>query len=122
MRWSSLGLAVVPAVTLVSVAGCSEDGGTSGAPTLPPIVTTSTLPPPTTLNLISQSQFYQVRAGDNLTGIADRFGVTVEDLMAKNGIQDPDAIAVGQVLELPANAVIGTTTTSSSLPAPTAAP
>jgi LysM repeat protein len=63
-----------------------------------------------------------VQQGDNLSRIAERFGVTVEAIMAKNAIENPDSIAVGQILELPEGAVLETTTTSAS-PAPgTAAP
>jgi len=44
---------------------------------------------------------YVVRSGDNLSEIAARFGVTLEALMAANGIQNPDWIAVGQKLVIP---------------------
>lgn len=121
-RWV-LALAVVAVGGLgAGVAGCSEDGAGSDAPTLPPISTTSTLPPPTTLNLVNQNRFYEVQQGDNLTRIATRFGVTVEEIMAKNAIENPDSIAVGQILELPENAVLETTTTAASLPSGTGAP
>lgn len=111
------------AVGLVGVAaGCSDDDGSSGAPTLPPISTTSTLAPSTTLNLVNQNRLYQVQEGDNLSRIAGRFGVTVEAIMAKNAIDNPDSISVGQILELPENAVLETTTTSASLPSGTVAP
>ena len=99
----------------VLAAACSDDGGTSG-PTLPPIVTTSTIAPPTTMNPIDQRQFYTVAPGDNLSGIAARFGVPQEELMALNGITDPDAIAVGQVIQLPPEAFAPTTVPTSSTP------
>ena len=41
---------------------------------------------------------YTVAAGDTLGAIAKKFGVTVDDLVAWNGITDPNNIAVGQVL------------------------
>jgi murein DD-endopeptidase MepM/ murein hydrolase activator NlpD len=44
---------------------------------------------------------YIVQPGDNLTSIADRFGVTVDDLMAANGITNPNLLAVGQQLIIP---------------------
>lgn len=43
---------------------------------------------------------YTVQAGDTLSAIADKFGVTVEELVELNSIADPDVISVGQVLIL----------------------
>ncbi len=43
---------------------------------------------------------YTVAPGDTLVAIASRFDATVEELMAANGIRDPDAIYVGQELNL----------------------
>lgn len=43
---------------------------------------------------------YTVVAGDTLSGIAARFGVTVAYLAARNSIADPSRIRVGQVLAL----------------------
>lgn len=39
---------------------------------------------------------YVVKAGDTLSSIADKFGVTVDYLAEKNGISDPNVIYVGQ--------------------------
>lgn len=44
---------------------------------------------------------YTVVAGDTLSAIAGRFGVTVEALAALNNISDPSLIQVGQVLLIP---------------------
>ncbi len=44
---------------------------------------------------------YTVVDGDTLGAIAARFGLTVEELVALNGLTDPDQIAVGAVLRLP---------------------
>lgn len=44
---------------------------------------------------------YTVKAGDTLFRIALRYGLTVEELAAYNGITNPDAIAVGQVIRIP---------------------
>lgn len=46
--------------------------------------------------------YYPVAAGDNLTAIAKRFGVTVDQLVAWNGIQYPNFISVGQRLRVSA--------------------
>jgi LysM repeat protein len=44
---------------------------------------------------------YIVQAGDTLSGLARDFGSTVEEIMAANGITDPNAIQVGQTLIIP---------------------
>ena len=44
---------------------------------------------------------YTVRPGDTLSRIALRLHTTVAALVSRNGIKDPDHIAVGQVLRLP---------------------
>lgn len=44
---------------------------------------------------------YIVQAGDTLYSIADRFGVSLDDLLAANGIADPNQLAVGQQLIIP---------------------
>jgi len=43
---------------------------------------------------------YTVVAGDNLTKIANSFGVTVDYLVQKNNIADPNLIYVGQILKI----------------------
>jgi LysM repeat protein len=44
---------------------------------------------------------YVVAEGDTLAEIAQQFGTTVEAIQAANGIEDPNAISVGQVLTIP---------------------
>lgn len=44
---------------------------------------------------------YIVQPGDTLSALALDFGTTVEDLMAANGLTDPNAIQVGQPLIIP---------------------
>ena len=43
---------------------------------------------------------YKVLPGDTLSGVAAQFGMSVEALMALNGLHNPDDLQVGQVLEL----------------------
>ncbi|HLF71969.1 MAG TPA: LysM peptidoglycan-binding domain-containing protein [Dehalococcoidia bacterium] len=47
---------------------------------------------------------YVVVAGDTLGGIAATFGVSVDDLVAANGIADPSYIYVGQEIIIPGGA------------------
>ena len=46
---------------------------------------------------------YKVQQGDTLSGIADWFNVSWKDLQRINGIDDPDQISVGQLLQLSTN-------------------
>ncbi len=65
----------------------------SSTPSLEPtaVPTPSPAPPVT----------YTVVAGDSLVEIADRFGVTVDALLAANDIDDPEQLRIGQVLVIP---------------------
>ena len=49
----------------------------------------------------SAPSLYTVQAGDTLGAIAQAYGVSVGDLMAANGITDPNVLYVGQVLIIP---------------------
>jgi len=44
---------------------------------------------------------YLVQQGDTLSTIAVRYSVTIDDLMAANGISDPNSIFAGQELRIP---------------------
>lgn len=48
-----------------------------------------------------RDRFYKVRRGNTLAGIAARFGMRVDDLMAANNLRNRHRIRVGQVLRLP---------------------
>jgi LysM repeat protein len=44
---------------------------------------------------------YTVVSGDTLSSIANKFGVSVADLAAANGIADPNMIYAGQTIQIP---------------------
>lgn len=44
---------------------------------------------------------YVVQPGDTLGALAEDFGTTVEEIMAANGLTDPNALQVGQPLIIP---------------------
>ena len=44
---------------------------------------------------------YTIKAGDTLTAIAVKFGVTVPSIASANNLADPNKISVGQVLTIP---------------------
>lgn len=44
---------------------------------------------------------YTVQVGDTLSELAERFGTTVDELVAANGLTDPNALQPGQTLLIP---------------------
>lgn len=62
---------------------------------------------------------YTIQAGDTLAGIASLFNSSVEEIIAENDLEDPNAIFVGQQLIIPVNIV---TPTATFPPTSTAAP
>ena len=79
--------------------GCGDEPVTPTRETvLPPLPTvTTTIAVTTTVAPV----FYVVAEGDNLAGIAQKYGITVADLIAANAIADPNRIEVGQQLVVP---------------------
>jgi LysM repeat protein len=68
----------------------------SNAPATTALVTATRPPAPT-----ATPATYTVQFGDTLGLIAQRFGLQVEDLLAANGLTNPDSLSVGQVLIIP---------------------
>ena len=54
------------------------------------------------LQLSTEPIIYRVRAGDTMGSIAMRYDLTIEELMAQNGLNDPNALAIDQFLTIPA--------------------
>jgi murein DD-endopeptidase MepM/ murein hydrolase activator NlpD len=72
------------------------------------------------LALAGSAGTYTVRWGDTLGGIARQFGVAVQDLVAANGLRDPDHIREGQVLNVPIR--VAGQLIAAATPAPAASP
>lgn len=66
---------------------------------------------------LSEGNTYIVQSGDTPLTIATRFGITVEELIAANGLDNPDFVFSGQRLIIPGGVPASTPT-----PTPTAAP
>jgi lysozyme len=105
-------VAAAVVVVLAFVAGRSTagDGGSevSAAPKEVVRSTTST-----------RTQTHTVAQGESLLAIASRYGVTLDELAAANGITNANRVFVGQVLTIPPPTVVSTlpvasTTTSTT--------
>ncbi len=69
---------------------------TIGAAAVTPQPTPTATPLPSLVELL-----YTVQSGETLSGIADQFGVSLDDLVSSNGLADAGDITVGQVLTIP---------------------
>lgn len=49
---------------------------------------------------ISAPRYYVVRPGDNLSSIADRYGLEINSLLELNNFEDPNVIYPGQIVRL----------------------
>jgi LysM repeat protein len=56
---------------------------------------------PTSSGSVQGGQIYIVKSGDTLFTIAQRFGLTVAELVEANNITDPNRLALGQELVIP---------------------
>ncbi|MBD3366714.1 MAG: LysM peptidoglycan-binding domain-containing protein [Candidatus Eisenbacteria bacterium] len=52
---------------------------------------------------VAEGYEHTVQRGETLATIASQYGVTVQSIVQANGISDPNRIAVGQKLIIPAN-------------------
>jgi LysM repeat protein len=62
----------------------------ASVPTVPPTETATPAP-----------LVYTVKAGDTLSGIAQTYGVSVQDIVAVNNLANPDVLNIGQELIIP---------------------
>ncbi len=49
---------------------------------------------------ITPPKYYFVRPGDTMTNIARRYGIDINELLAINNLEDPNAIYPGQRIQL----------------------
>jgi LysM repeat protein len=111
-------ISVIGAWWLVLLAGCAPEPPAIPPPTAEALIEIT--PAPTqnidatatayALRLVpspTPAGLYVVQRGDTLSSLAEEFGTTVEDLLAANGLTDPNAIQVGQPLLIP-SLLVGT--------------
>jgi LysM repeat protein len=58
-------------------------------------------PTPTPAKATATPLVYVIQSGDTLLAVANQFGVDVDELAAKNGIDDPGKLSIGQELIIP---------------------
>lgn len=116
------------APVFIWMAGCSAQAGpTTAAPapeltpyhTLTPVILpklpTATIPPTQAPSPTPTQIIYTIARNDTLSGIAKRFGVSLEALLAANPGMIPQALAVGQTITIPP---AGQDTTAGIMPTP----
>jgi murein DD-endopeptidase MepM/ murein hydrolase activator NlpD len=86
-----------------------------GNPIMPPTYTpneptkTPILPTPNPVRQMPQeSGVYMVQPGDTLATVAELYGVTIEAMLALNQLENPGALEVGQLINVPGGALFGT--------------
>ncbi|MBX3002871.1 MAG: LysM peptidoglycan-binding domain-containing protein [Anaerolineales bacterium] len=95
-----------------ALAAATPQGAAAPPPTLPPtrdpntpILTPTPDAPHTQLALRSEASQYTVQPGDSLNAIAERMGLSLQQLLAVNAIVNPNALNVGQVINIPAQEI-----------------
>ncbi len=69
--------------------------------TLPPIRTTIAITTTTSTTVPPGQKVYEIKPGETLGIIAASFQVTVQSIVELNGLENPDDIQAGQLIEIP---------------------
>ncbi len=105
--------ALIPAICVVALAALASACGGGGATDakapdsdkIPTATLPATLPDATIIGggavQPGGGTTYTIRAGDTLAAIADRFGLSLEELVGANPGLDPATLAVGDAVQLP---------------------
>jgi len=109
MKSSKLMVAVVLLPTALLCFACGGSGPSSGRPnsgkvptaTLPTVLPEPLIVSGTAAPSAPSGDTYTVKSGDTPSAIAERLGVSVDELMSLNSITDPTQLEVGQVLKIP---------------------
>ena len=106
----------VPPLAVVALTACTGGESDAGPSTLPRIGVTNYVTQPMVTLLASTvpgqtippggvspgEQEYRVRSGDSVSAIADRFGITIGQLVTYNGWDGPnELIAQGDIVKIP---------------------
>ncbi len=93
-------------------------------PRATPTLSAATAPPQREAAITPTPIVYVVQTGDTLIPIANKFGVSVADIIAANGSLDPASLQIGQRLTIPSGAVSpgASNADQTLLPSPTPLP
>jgi LysM repeat protein len=100
-------LALVAGVVAVACGGGSDSGDRPNSRKIPTATAYAVLPEPTILSggvpvtSGGGGDTYVVKAGDSLASIAAELGVSMEELISLNDLEDPSRLEVDQVLKIP---------------------
>jgi LysM repeat protein len=114
-RRRALPLTLACALPLLAIAACAPPEPTSPQPTSPAVLLITPAPTldidatATALSSVrlptpTPSGLYTVQEGDTLGALAERFGVSVDQIVAANNLTDPNSLQAGQTLLIPAAA------------------
>ncbi len=106
-QWVLVGLCLLMALT-----ACAPEPPATMLPTLPAVLditpapmldidATATTFAGMTFPTPTSAALYTVQPNDTLSSIAERFNTTVEELVAANGMTDPNSLQSGQTLIIP---------------------
>ena len=84
-----------------------------------PLDTTNGVAAAPTPTPVPEPILHQVNPGDSLSLIAQRYNVPMNDIMAANGLQDPDSLQAGQTLLIPVGGLAFATPTFTAVALPT---
>jgi LysM repeat protein len=105
-------------LTLPSTSIAAATSAPEAAPLDTPGVAVTPLPTPAPPAPI----LHTVQSGETLGAIAERYGVTVEDILLANNLTDPNVLAVGQQLLIPIGGFNPTPTLTPEVMVPTPLP
>lgn len=90
---------LVAGIAAVTIVSCGLDK--SAAPDSLPAVSTTTTTTTTMVTTTTIPDTYTVQPGDILSEIVKKFRISLDEVMALNGITNPDKIFAGQKLKIP---------------------
>jgi LysM repeat protein len=110
--WGMPRLALAFVLPLVALIACAPPEPSAPRPTSPAVLLITPAPTldidatATALSSVllatpTPSGLYTVQPGDTLGALAERFGVSVDEIVAANNLTDPNNVLAGQVLIIP---------------------